>query len=211
MEKSKVKKVEPFNPLDKTNIGRNVAEAMLKGPIHSFPPEPFHGAGIYAIYYSGDFLLYKEIAESNSNKEYNWPIYIGKAVPPGARKGGLGLGEDPGNVLYRRLYEHSKSIKSADNLAIDDFSCRYLVVDDIWIPLAENLLIEKFYPVWNMRIDGFGNHDPGKGRYEQKRSLWDTIHPGRSWADKLHPLGIDLEEATHEINSFITNAKGRIF
>jgi|GEM_PF-6158788 len=25
----------------------------------------------------------------------------------------------------------------------------------------------------------------GKGRYKQQRSPWDTIHPGRAWADKL--------------------------
>jgi hypothetical protein len=28
-------------------------------------------------------------------------------------------------------------------------------------------------------VDGFGNHDPGKGRYKQARSDWDVIHPGR--------------------------------
>lgn len=33
-------------------------------------------------------------------------------------------------------------------------------------------------------LDGFGNHDPGKGRYEQAKSAWDVLHPGRAWADK---------------------------
>ncbi len=32
----------------------------------------------------------------------------------------------------------------------------------------------------NKIIDGFGNHDPGKGRYNQLRSRWDKLHPGRS-------------------------------
>jgi Eco29kI restriction endonuclease len=92
---------------------------------------------------------------------------VGKAVPAGARKGGFGLGADPGRVLFRRLNEHAESIRSTKNLKIDDFYCRYLVTDDIWIPLAEAMLIDLFNPVWNKLIDGFGNHDPGKGRYQQ--------------------------------------------
>ena len=31
--------------------------------------------------------------------------------------------------------------------------------------LGESLLIAKFAPIWNKLIDGFGNHDPDKGRY----------------------------------------------
>ncbi|MBL0382473.1 MAG: Eco29kI family restriction endonuclease [Desulfofustis sp. PB-SRB1] len=38
------------------------------------------------------------------------PIYVGKAVPPGARKGNFGLNIDPGLALYRRLKEHTESI-----------------------------------------------------------------------------------------------------
>ncbi len=68
-----------------------------------------------------------------------------------------------------------------------DFYCRYLTTDDIWIPLAEAVLIETFRPAWNKLLDGFGNHDPGKGRYQQQRSPWDTIHAGRAWADRLPP------------------------
>ena len=45
----------PFNPLDKRHLGESVASAMLKSPIHPLPPEKFKGAGIYAIYYTGDF------------------------------------------------------------------------------------------------------------------------------------------------------------
>ena len=113
--------------------------------------------------------------------------YVGKAVPEGARKGGFGLGVDPGRVLFRRLNEHAKSIAAAKNLDVRDFYCRYLVTDDIWIPLAEAVLIDVFRPVWNKLVDGFGNHDPGKGRYNQQRSPWDTLHRGRTWADRLPP------------------------
>ncbi|WP_298820974.1 Eco29kI family restriction endonuclease [Chloroflexus sp.] len=77
--------------------------------------------------------------------------------------------------------------QQVDNLSLDDFWRRYLVVDDIWIALAENMLIEMFAPVWNTTIIGFGSHAPGKGRHNQKRSAWDTLHPGRPWAAGLPP------------------------
>jgi hypothetical protein len=50
----------------------------------------------------------------------------------------------------------------------------------------EAALIKINQPLWNSCVDGFGNHDPGKGRYEQARSDWDVIHFGRSWADRLN-------------------------
>jgi hypothetical protein len=43
-------------------------------------------------------------------------------------------------------------------------------------------LIQRFKPIWNLYIEGFGNHDPGGGRYQQKRSALDVMHPGRTWA-----------------------------
>jgi hypothetical protein len=55
------------------------------------------------------------------------------------------------------------------------------------------MLIDLFNPVWNKLLDGFGNHDPGKGRYLQQRAPWDTIHPGRAWAEKVKP-GKDQEQ-----------------
>jgi Eco29kI restriction endonuclease len=185
-------RIPPFNPLDKTNLGDSVAEAVLEQPVGTLPPElPFIGAGIYALYYEGDFPLYREVARLNRNGRFRWPIYVGKAVPAGARKGGYGLGADPGQVLFSRLGEHASSIRQAENLRVADFRCRFLVVDDIWIPLAEALLIEMFAPLWNRKIDGFGNHDPGSGRYNQQRSAWDVLHPGRPWAAKLRPSATD--------------------
>lgn len=174
---------EPYNPLDKKNLGASVADAILKQVPVQLPPAPFNGAGVYAIYYMGNFTPYKSISTENRDEKFNWPIYVGKAVPKGGRKGGVGLSsENVGPVMYSRLQEHAESIKQASNLNIQDFLCRYLVVDDIWIPLGESLLIQRFRPVWNLYIDGFGNHDPGGGRYGQKRSPWDVLHPGRSWA-----------------------------
>ncbi len=175
----------PYNPLDKKNLGISVADAMLARPVSELPPEDrFVGAGIYAIYYVGDFQPYAPIAGRNRDGRFEAPIYVGKAVPAGARRGG-GIGVTTGPVLFRRLAEHAQSISQVGYLEPSDFFCRYLVVDDIWIPLGESLLIEKFAPVWNSTVEGFGNHDPGRGRYNSQKPPWDVVHPGRSWAERL--------------------------
>jgi len=50
--------------------------------------------------------------------------------------------------------------------------------------------------------DGFGNHDPGSGRYNQKRSVWDQVHPGRSWATRMSNLAIyDVAELRSRISA----------
>jgi len=162
---------------------------MLAKPVTPLPPSThFVGAGIYAIYYVGGFPSYAPIAERNSEEQFDAPIYVGKAIPAGARRGG-GLGVTTGPVLFNRLSEHARSIDQAANLDRSDFFCRYLVVDDIWIPLGESLLIEGFAPVWNTTVDGFGNHDPGKGRYNSQRPPWDMVHPGRPWRRGCSPTG----------------------
>lgn len=204
IDRNNIPIIKPYNPLDKRNLGASVAGTMLATPIHLLPPEPFIGAGVYAIYYKGDFKPYKRLAMLNAD-DYTTPIYIGKAVPAGARKGGLGTNVDHGLALYSRLYEHFTSISKAKNLNAKDFVCRYLVVDDIWIPLAESMLIEQYKPLWNRCIDGFGNHDPGKGRYRQQRSPWDCIHEGREWADKLEPNAVSKEELLKRVAHYLDN------
>ena len=113
------------------------------------------------------------------------------------------MGEAPGEVLFRRLREHAESIEQAENLDPRDFRCRYLVVDDIWIPLGEALLIAMFFPLWSHQIEGFGIHDPGRGRYNQQRSPWDTIHPGRPWAARLQPNTRTVEEILRTAEAFL--------
>lgn len=65
------------------------------------------------------------------------------------------------------------------------------------IGTVEAALIRQYHPIWNSCIDGFGNHDPGSGRYDQAKSDWDIIHPGRKWAEQLngdHTTKNDIEE-----------------
>lgn len=202
MPKGDIPVIKPYNPLDKRNLGASVAATMLATPTHTLPPDPFIGAGVYAIYYRGDFAPYQRLAALNKDA-FDAPIYIGKAVPSGARKGGLGTNVDHGFALYNRLSEHYTSISKATNLNENDFACRYLVVDDIWIPLAESMLIEQYKPLWNRCIDGFGNHDPGKGRYQQQKSPWDCIHEGREWADKLKPNATSKEDWLKKVAQYL--------
>lgn len=199
------RKVVPFNPLDKRHLGESVGQAMLRRPAVPLNDlEAFQGAGIYAVYYTGSFEAYETIAERNRNERFGAPIYVGKAVPKGARKGG-DLEACPGRVLFNRLKQHAKSIEDACNLEIADFFCRYLIVDDIWIPLGEALLIAKFDPLWNKLLDGFGNHNPGKGRYKGLRPRWDVLHPGRAWADKCQPRDESAEQITREAREYLKN------
>ena len=157
-------------------------------PVHSLPPpESFLGTGVYAIYYIGSNPLYKKYAELN-RLAYGHPIYIGKAVPRGWRQ--ARVSDDALNQsreLFGRLRERSRSITLGDGLNIDDFKCRFVIFEDAgsdMIGTIEAALIKLNKPLWNMAVDGFGNHDPGSGRYEQARSGWDVIHPGRRWAEK---------------------------
>jgi hypothetical protein len=122
------------------------------------------------------------------------PIYIGKAIPKGGRKGGIANISSSGvRALAARLRQHASSVNEAVNLDLADFQVRHLVVDDIWIPLGENMLIETFKPVWNRAIDGFGNNDPGRRRAQQYKSPWDILHPGRRFAEKQANGGMTRE------------------
>ncbi|ELQ12257.1 Eco29kI family restriction endonuclease [Pseudomonas syringae] len=195
--------VIPFNPLDKKNLGASVAEALLTKEIHPLGDIPvFEGAGIYAIYYTGKFRAYQQIARLNNQEQFLLPIYVGKAVPAGARMGS-NLELAAGKALHKRLKEHAESVKAAENLEINDFYYRFLVVDDIWIPLGESLIIARFTPIWNSLIDGFGNHNPGKGRHAGMRPRWDVLHPGRGWAVNLAERPETAEQIEQDAETYL--------
>ena len=194
----------PYNPLDKKNLGASVAEALLgRKPKSLASLTSFSGAGLYALYYHGGAAPYARLAERNGRVDPVAPIYVGKAIPEGARKGGVGWDAATTRALFKRLTEHAESIRATSTLKVDDFTCRFLVVDDIWIPLGESLLIAKFTPIWNSLIDGFGNHDPGKGRYGGMRPRWDVLHPGRVWAEKCQPRPESASQIEGEVMAYL--------
>ncbi len=185
---------EVYNPLDKLNLAKSIeAELLARRPIPLADTGEIKGAGIYVIYYSGPFEAYASIRSSHAIDRFANPIYIGKAIPKGGRKGGLTKDASIGRALADRLGQHRSSVNEAGNLDLGDFWVRHLVVDDVWIPLGENMLIESFKPVWNRAIDGFGNKDPGRRRATQFRSPWDVLHPGRSFTHKLAESPVTAE------------------
>ncbi len=165
----------PFDPLARDNIGTLLAIEFVTQPLHPLPPrERFIGAGVYALYYTGKNRSYRALARLNSRKT-SYPVYVGRALRENAKQG---FSATPGSKarIYDRLGNHARSI-SAGGLDISDFSCRFLVLEDAFISLAESVLISIFRPAWNGL--GLGNNVVGEFRKRGKASLWDALHPGR--------------------------------
>lgn len=164
-------------------------EAIVKPALVFFEGTPYYqltnlpkfdGAGVYAIFLkSTDKTCYKDCLPSMH------PIYVGKAVPSGSRQGkATGVGA----VLKNRLQKHLRSIEQIDNLENENFLCRFMILKGQateMISTMESYLIREYNPLWNSYIDGFGINAPGKGRYNQSPSEWDTLHPGRYYAKQL--------------------------
>lgn len=153
------------------------------------------GPGIYALFYDGEYDAYRTISGTDA------PIYVGKAVPPGARKGVAVDIAAP--AMQRRIRQHARSLQESENLAVADFTCRYLSVVPVWITLAERFLVDHYKPLWNLCLDGFGNHDPGSGRRQGEASWWDTLHPGRKWAGRLRRVK-DMATARSRVQQFLS-------
>jgi hypothetical protein len=168
-----------FDPTDPNTSGRVVAltlVAQTKHPLAKIPD--FYGAGVYAIYYRGDFGPYAAL------KGMDHPIYVGKADPDNqSAKDAV----SQGTKLSARLNEHARSIRKADTtLDINDFDCRFLIVQTGFQKSAEDYLINFFKPIWNSETKicfGLGKHGDSSETRVNKRSPWDTMHPGREWAD----------------------------
>ncbi len=167
-----------FDPSNPKIIGRFIALALVaqkREPLASV--EPFYGSGVYAIYYKGPFKQYQPISKTET------PIYVGQAAPASnAARSPI----EQGDRLARRLREHSKNIGLVSStLALDDFEYRSLVVQSGHETAAEDYLIHLFRPVWNNETDilfGLGKHGDDAKTRQNKKSPWDTLHPGRAWA-----------------------------
>lgn len=201
----------PYNPLDKINLARSIESELRSRTVEPLETrETIIGAGVYAIYYRGSFAAYEKISTANS-VSWELPIYVGKAIPRGGRKGGLHhAAAAAGSALASRLKKHTKSIAATDTLNPSDFVFRYLVLDDIWIPLGENVLIETFRPLWNIAVEGFGINDPGGGRSKQKKSPWDILHPGRAYAARLTGGAPELGAVLGRINDHLAGRPLRV-
>ena len=198
----------PVNPDQHTfrspkfkSVVKEAVEFLTQTPVHPLPPATdFAGVGVYALYYLGSFDHYSHIARQNQ-QDFCQPIYIGKAVPAGWRTARTAH-TDQDKALYQRLQEHARSISSVESLEVHDFRCRFMILNGVetdLISAVESELIRTYRPLWNTVVDGFGNHDPGGGRYNQARSEWDVLHSGRGWADRLTGPAPQLEDIIAKI------------
>lgn len=169
-----------FDPSSPEVLGRVVGITMIaqkRVPLKHI--ERFYGSGVYAIYYNGDFPAYAAVSR------HEHPIYVGKADPadPSAK-----TPIQQGERLAGRLNDHRKNIiKAKSTLRIEDFEYRALVVQTGIQDSAEKYLIKLFQPIWNSEVKicyGFGKHGDDPGTRKNLRSPWDTLHPGRDWANR---------------------------
>lgn len=181
-----------FDPLAVENVGVTLAVELLEQPLTDMPPaEPFNGAGIYALYYSGSHDAYTDLCGLDGGR-FKYPVYIGKAAGQSAKQGFNPNGSGK-RKLYGRIVDHARSIEAVDNLDLSEFKCRYLVLNDAYIALAESVMIRLFRPPWNGM--SFGSKVVGKNRMTGKPGLWDALHPGRGG----RPSGIEQATEAAEI------------
>lgn len=187
-----------FSPFSQ-DVVELLVTAFVTRSLENLPPEKVgKGPGVYGLFYAGDFGPYAQLAK----QFLDVPIYIGKAVVPGGRKGAGKKKATNNNYVVRRLIEHSRTISQTKSLKLEDFKCRWLIVVPEFVNAAEAILIDHYKPLWNCLISGFGIHTPGKGRKKQARSDWDMLHPGRKFALEL-PIGNSVTTITKRIEEHL--------
>jgi Eco29kI restriction endonuclease len=205
-----------YNPLELKQLAESTKTEFDRQPMLKLDGiKPFQGAGVYALYYEGDFAEYKPISTANRKKRGSLAIYVGEAGRQGKRKGIDLEGTSGTSAIYERLSDHhTKSIKAAANLSIGDFWIRYLPIQSLFVPLCEALLIERHHPLWNQLVDGFGNKHMGVARIDQltgqQITPWDLLHPGReNRATKPNKRFPNVEILKVQIRKFLSgNQKG---
>lgn len=180
-------------------------------PTHQLPlPEKFQGTGVYALYCVAQQGVYAPYHPQN-HPTCQLPIYVGKAVPLDWRQARSARQSSQDSYeLHRRLNQHVRNIRQGAGLALADFFCRFMILEgdesDL-IGTLEAALIRTYNPLWNTVVDGFGNHDPGKGRYNQAKSDWDVYHPGRAWAEKCQGKPASYEAVHGRVTAYLASLK----
>lgn len=149
---------------------------QTKLPLDQLLEKPFYGAGVYAIYYHGrKEKAYRPLSGTET------PIYVGKANPKNPQAETV---EEQGQALFLRLKEHVQNMQRTD-LALGDFRFRAVPIQTGMQAAVEDFMIRLFRPIWNKEIKicyGIGKHGDDAETRKNKRSPWDTMHPGRRWA-----------------------------
>ena len=134
-----------FNPTDLVNLIRACVQELESRRVHALPlPDPFDGSGVFALYYDGNHPLYQHPAIRSSDQTQ--PIFVGRSRL--TKSSGV-------QPLFDKLQQHARSIEDAKNLRIEDFTCRFLVLHPLWVPVVEKLLIARYDTLWNGVLTGF--------------------------------------------------------
>jgi len=189
--------ISVFDPSNPKVVGRFVSLALVAQQRHPLSEIPrSYGSGVYAIYYNGAFAPYATLSGTET------PIYVGQAAPlvNNAR-----TPREQGARLCSRLSDHRKNVaKAVGTLELSDFDFRSLVVQSGWETAAEDYLIHLFRPIWNSETSilyGLGKHGDDAATRANKRSPWDTLHPGRAWAAKSAEDAKTISQIMNELNS----------
>lgn len=169
--------------------------SLERQPLSLLNMRPFWGSGVYAIYYCGnDEPAYAPIIGTES------PIYVGKADPKDAFADSLEL---QGRAIFKRLQEHARSIAKTKNLNPANFEYRAAIIQSGMQAAVEEFMIRLFRPVWNKGVGvchGIGKHGDSATTRGNKRSPWDTMHPGRSWARATKANQVERDEIVRRID-----------
>jgi hypothetical protein len=190
------------------NKPSNAVKTLISQKVKNFkklkekdlPLKKFGGTGIYALFYKGKDGLY--------NKDLNSPVYIGRVQ---TTQTSTEVEDKERPFLYTKIKEACKSIEEAKNLSLEDFKCKYMLLDETEMSLSETIetqLINHFQPAWNTCLEGFANHNPGKGRLKQAPSEWDVLHPGRPWAKKLQGKAKDRRAIKKKVENHLQKYLG---
>ena len=190
-----------FDPSNPKIVGRFVSLALVAQQRTTLANIPkTYGSGVYAIYYNGPFPAYLPISRTET------PIYVGQAAPA---TGSARTPREQGPKLSNRLSEHRKNIdKAKTTLGLNDFEFRWLAVQSGWEKAAEDYLIHLFRPIWNNEtklVFGLGKHGDSAQTRQNKRSPWDTLHPGRTWAAQSSDDAKTIPQIERELNAHFEN------
>jgi len=167
-------------------------------PLDQIVDSPFFGSGVYAIYYRGkSTTAYLPLSVTET------PIYVGKTDPKNPDAETV---EEQGQTIYKRLKEHSKNIDQTD-LLLEDFVYRAAPIQSGMQAAVEEFMIRLFRPIWNKQTKicfGIGKHGDSASTRKNKRSPWDTMHPGRPWANRTAEDQKSKREIEKEIERHFT-------
>jgi len=171
-------------------------------PLAELEQNSFFGSGIYALYYIGNsFAAYNPISKTET------PIYVGKADPKDSYSETT---VEQGAALFKRLKEHCRSISGTDTLSLEDFEYRCATVQSGLQATVEGFMIKVFRPLWNKEVKvafGIGKHGDAAETRVNKRSPWDTIHPGRDWADATAEDQVAQADVLSNIQKHLTDVR----